>query len=67
MLGAGDEKARNKLLDLLSHDTDVAQETKENVTEFMVWDLGCVFKGALVYNDNWIPFWNACGRQMKAK
>lgn len=51
MLGEGDEKALCKLLDLLSYDTDVAQETKENVLEFMVWDLGCVFKGALVCTD----------------
>jgi len=31
MLEAGDEKALSKVLDLLSYDTDVAQETKENV------------------------------------
>lgn len=46
MLEAGDEKALGKLLDLLSYDTDVAQETK-GVLLNLVWDLGCVFKGAL--------------------
>lgn len=50
LLGAGDKKALSELLDLLSYDTDAAQET-EYVTDFMVWDLGCAFKGALFCTD----------------
>lgn len=46
MLEAGVEKALGKLLALLSYDTDIAQNTKEVLLN-LVWDLGCVFKGAL--------------------
>lgn len=43
MLGAGDVKALSKLLDLLSYDTDVAQETKENVLLNLWFGIWAVF------------------------
>lgn len=45
MTGTGVENALSKLVDLLSCDNDVAQETIENVLLNL---LGCVSKGVLV-------------------